>query len=64
MIKELTVIDIKKKNDNLNIKNIDGNFDSQVNKKHLIKTEEKPCHTYHKPPYICIYIHIYIYIFI
>ena len=35
MMKELTVIDDKNNNDKINIKNIDGNFDSQVNKKHL-----------------------------
>ena len=35
MMKELTVIDNKNNNDKINIKNIDGNFDSQVNKKHL-----------------------------
>ena len=32
MKKELTVIDNKNKNDKINIKNIDGNLDSQVNK--------------------------------
>ena len=35
MIKELTLIDNKRNNDKINIKNIDGNFDSEVNKKHL-----------------------------
>ena len=31
MMKELTVIDNKNNNDKIYIKNIDGNFDSQVN---------------------------------
>ena len=35
MKKELTVIDNKNKNDKINIKNIDGNLDSQVNKQYL-----------------------------
>ena len=35
MMKELTVIDNKNNNDKININNIDGNFDSQVNKKRL-----------------------------
>ena len=35
MIKELTVIDNKNNNDKINMKNIDGNFDSQINKKLL-----------------------------
>ena len=35
MMKELIVIDNKNNNDKINMKNIDGNFDSQVNKKHL-----------------------------
>ena len=32
MKKELTVVDNKSNNHEINIKNIDGNFDSQVNK--------------------------------
>ena len=35
MMKELTVIDNKNNNDKIYIKNIDGNFDSQVNNQHL-----------------------------
>ena len=49
MRKELTVIDNKNNNDKINIKNIDGNFDSQVNKNHFKKTEGKPSQPSHKP---------------
>ena len=35
MKKELTVVDNKSNNHEINIKNIDGNFDSQVNKQHV-----------------------------
>ena len=49
MIKGITIMDNKNNNDKINIKNIDGNFDSHVNKKHL-------------NIYMYIYIYIYIYI--